>query len=137
MNALGHFEGPRRVNIIDPTAKPPKAPDGLQLQGRKLWHAVVDGFELWPHELPILEAAARQRDEIARMDAELRKAPTLVEGSTGQEKPNPLFAELRQHRLALAKLITHLGLDESEVAATGAGRKLARTRWSGRGRKSA
>src|SRR4051795_10050000 len=92
----------------------PKAPRGLQARGRKLWQDVLTDHELRPDELAVLAAAARTADELDRMEAELTTAEVVVAGSTGQERPNPLFREAREHRKTLAALLKQLGLTESD-----------------------
>lgn len=110
----------------------PRAPAGLQAAGKRLWRAIVEDFELTAAETLILEAAARMADEVATLEKELRTAPVITVGSKGQERPNALFGELRQGRLALGRLIAQLGLDENADGGTArshAGRRLARQRW--------
>ena len=108
-------------------------PRGLRAAGRALWRVVASSYELADHEAVALEAGCRTLDELRRIEAELKTAPTTVRGSRGQERPHPLFAEVRQHRLALARLLLQAGLEEAEtsgaLARSTAGRRLARQRW--------
>jgi len=87
-------------------------------------------------ELLLLAAAAKLVDETARLEAELNTAPTMLPGSKGQDRVNPLFAEVRAHRLALGRVLSQLGLadalDPDGAARSTAGRRMARARWSGR-----
>lgn len=120
-------------------AERPKAPVGLGTHGRALWRAVTDGYTLREDERQALVAAAQTLDELARIEAALKDAPVVVEGSKGQERPNPLFAEVRAHRLVLKGLLLAVGLTDAEAdrhagaARSSAGRKLARQRWDHRG----
>lgn len=82
-----------------------QAPEGPREAGRELWASVADSFELQPHELEALAAACRTADELARLEEALKDAPPTVEGSTGQTRVHPLFAEVRAHRLAMSKLL--------------------------------
>jgi hypothetical protein len=91
----------------------PKAPRGLKTRGRKLWADVLADHELRPDELAVLAAAARTADELTTLETELATAPVVVAGSTGQERPNPLFRETREHRKTLAALLKQLGLTET------------------------
>jgi hypothetical protein len=91
-------------------------------------------YQLRPDELRILEAACRTADNIVQLDAELKDADVLVEGSKGQDVVNPLFGEVRLQRLAFGRLLSHLGLDDADGVAGGqarsaAGRRLAAQRW--------
>jgi hypothetical protein len=94
----------------------------------------VRSFELRPDELTLLEAACRLADEVGLLEAGLVGAPALVPGSKGQERVNPLFPEVRSHRLALGRLLAQLGLAEADSDAglkrSSAGRRLARQRWN-------
>jgi len=114
--------------------RPPRCPPGLEPPGRRLWRAVTRGFELRPDELTLLEAACRLADEIAVLEAGLVGAPALVAGSAGQERVNPLYGEVRSHRLALGRLLAGLGLadadDDAGLKRSSAGRRLARQRWN-------
>ncbi|MBI4498197.1 MAG: hypothetical protein HY689_09890 [Chloroflexi bacterium] len=116
------------------TSALPKPPTGLKAAGRKLWQAITADFELRADELTLLEAACRLTDELAAMEKELRGAPVMVPGSRGQQRPNPLLAEARQHRLALGRLLAQLGIDDADAeqrgrARSNAGRTMARLRW--------
>lgn len=117
----------------------PAAPAGLGAQGKTLWKSVVADFELTPAESRLLAQACRAADELDRLTAELDQAPTVVAGSMGQAKPNPLFAEVRHHRTQLAALLKQLDLigaedeaDKNQTASVKAMRA-ARARW-GQGR---
>lgn len=116
-------------------------PTSLNAAGRGLWDDVQSGYVLRPDEERLLAAACRTLDEVARLERALRGAPAVVPGSTGQDRANPLYGEVRAHRLALKQLLVAVGLDEEDVSAgasrSHAGRRLARQRWSGRGAAAA
>lgn len=113
----------------------PKTPNGLASPGRRLWLAVVDEYELRADEMLLLEKACRSADDVARLEAELADAPLLTVGSTGQQRANPLLAEVRGMRALLASLLKQLRLPTTETdadtdASTSAkARKAARARW--------
>jgi hypothetical protein len=85
----------------------------------------------------MLVAACRTQDEILRLERALAKAKPIVEGSKGQARPHPLYAEVRAHRLVFKQLLAAVGLEEGEsqygTARSSAGRRLARQRWGQRG----
>jgi len=114
----------------------PRGPAGLKASGRKLWRGVVATFDLRDDELILLSAACRLADEATALEAMMETTTALVFGSTGQVRPNPLYAEVRAHRLALGRLLAQLGLaDAGETDATSrsaAGRRMAVARWAGR-----
>lgn len=96
-----------------------KAPVNLAASGRRLWSAVVAEYELAEHELAMLEEACRTRDLVARLRDELAASPLMLESSQGS-RLHPAVAELRQQRLALARLLATLGvpgLAEDELPA--------------------
>jgi len=124
------------MSADEPAYRPPRAPNGLSTAGRRLWRAVLGGFELRPDECVLLEAACRLADETAALEAALKAAPATVPGSKGQQRPNPLYAEARAHRLALGRLLAQLGLadadDDAGARRSSAARRMALRRWSGR-----
>jgi hypothetical protein len=112
-----------------------RAPAGLKARGGGLWRAVVAAFELRDgDELAVLAAACRTADEIAAFEAVLAESPAMLPGSKGQLRPHPLIGEVRQHRLALGRLLAQLALADANAVSGGlarsaAGRKLASARW--------
>lgn len=116
--------------------KPPRAPAGLGGAGRRLWRSVVNGFELRPDELELLAAACRLGDEVTALEDMIVKSTPLTIGSKNQVRVNPLYSEVRAHRLALGRLLASLGLadagDVDGAARSSAARRMVRARWSGR-----
>ncbi len=115
----------------------PKAPAGLGTAGAKLWREVTAAYELRPDEDRLLVAACRTLGELDKLERALAKAPAVIPGSKGQTRANPLFAEVRAHRLAFRQLIAGAGLDEfagdqSGASRSHAGRQLAKKRWEKR-----
>lgn len=119
-----------------------RAPAGLDGAGRALWRRITadvaaQGMELRPDEAATLEAAARQADTLAVLQAALKGAPLTVRGSQGQEVAHPLLAEVRLGRDLLARLLSRLNLGRVEVPETPrsrSARRAAQARWSGAGR---
>lgn len=113
----------------------PKRPAGLGKAGAALWKDLSGPFEFGADEVVILAAVCRQADDIASLEALLAEQGGTVIGSTGQPRLNPIYAELRQARLALGKLIEALHLpDDGEAVLTPAqkrARKAANVRWHG------
>lgn len=92
-------------------AEPKSAPDGLGSEALVFWEAVLASYKLRPDELRLLEDACREIDLIERMNDALGKRKTpMVKGSMGQQRVNPLYQEVRQHRLALAVILKQLKL---------------------------
>lgn len=93
-----------------------KAPSGLGNAGRAMWKSIHDAlgdeFELDDRERQILTLACRQRDDLAALEATLRKDGRTVRGSVGQPRLHPAVAEARQARLAIARLLGQLALPD-------------------------
>ena len=86
-------------------------PRGLKPSGRELWDSVCTDFELEPYEASLLLQACQTADIIADLHA--------VIGTLGVDCASKELAEIRQQRLAFARLIVALrlpgGLDEGQV----------------------
>lgn len=111
----------------------PATPRGLGGPGRSLWKAVIAAFEMRIDEEQTLLAACKMADDIAQLEAALRESTVWIAGSKGQQALNPIFGELRAHRLALAKLLRDCGIvaEAEPEAKSAAGRHLAGLRWHG------
>jgi phage terminase small subunit len=121
------------------------APKGLGPRGRALWKRIVGslpaGWELDDRELAILSLAARQADDLARLEQAIKRDGAMAVGSTGQPVVHPAIVEARQARLAIGRLLGQLQLpDEDAQPRTEAGRRgqrAARARWDRRDRVAA
>lgn len=115
----------------------PPAPRGLGRAGRDLWRRVMVAFDLDDHEVPGLLLAARQLDDVARLEALLDRDGLVVAGSNGQPRLSAVVTELRQSRLAAARLVDALALPVDESGSTTPAvkraRRAAESRWAGRG----
>jgi P27 family predicted phage terminase small subunit len=123
-----------------------RAPAGLGRDGRALWRSVVDDieqrgnddttFELDPREFALLEQACRVADRVTELEAIVEKRGLTTRGSTGQTVIHPAVAEIRQHRLALQRILGSIGLDAGDDEKTGAAsnhaRRAAQARWARR-----
>lgn len=117
-----------------------RAPAGLGPAGRAVWRRIAadvaaQGMELRPDEAVTLEAAARQADTLATLEAALEGAPLMVRGSQGQDVAHPLLAEVRLGRDLLARLLARLNLGKVETpeSRSRSARKAARARWGDAG----
>ena len=111
-------------------------PAGLRAAGRALWKGVLAEHVCEAGDAALLVSVCKLADECVRMEKELAGSPMVVRGSTGQLAPHPLLRALREHRLAMSKIIESLGLAEDEapgLARSAAGRRLALRRWQGGG----
>jgi hypothetical protein len=88
-----------------------------------------DTYELDEREALLLDLAAHQADDVARLEADVRDRGTIVLGSTGQPVLNPAIAEGRQARLALTKIIGGIALPDSASDSVKRARHAAEVRW--------
>jgi len=116
----------------------PSPPADLGVRGRKFWHSTVAAFELSDVEQELLNECCRLLDECESLRAAVDADGTTVTGSAGQTRVHPALGELRQHRLALGRLLAQMALpdaDEERLLSPmqARGRKAARTRWASSG----
>jgi hypothetical protein len=126
------------IRTPDVRAQPPSFPQGAQeapgSAGGALWDEVTAVYVLDPGDRDTLAAACRTLDELSALEEALDREPAVVVGSQGQPRPNPLFAEVRAHRVTFVRLMQALALPGDEGAdRSAAGRALARKRWGVRG----
>lgn len=84
-------------------------PVNLGWSGRRLWEATVADFELSEHESGLLLQACRTVDSLDQLQARLDADGPMVDSPQGL-KAHPALPELRQQRIALARLVAALGL---------------------------
>jgi hypothetical protein len=112
-----------------------RQPSDLDKSGKALWSAVTKLYDLEPHHGLALASACRAADMVTRLEGLLTDS-LMVTGSTGQSRLSPAVAELRQHRLALSKLLVDLALPAetiAEVAPSATSRKASKAasvRWN-------
>jgi hypothetical protein len=124
-----HPQPARRPRTQKPKP-PPSAGEKLRTQ---IDAALPDGAEWSERENALLDLAVRQADDIGSLEEVLEKQGPTVKGSMGQSRLNPVFAELRQSRLALSRILHDLkmpdeGLDGSQAKDVKA-QRAANVRW--------
>jgi hypothetical protein len=93
---------------------PQRVPSGLTGSGRSLWRSLVADFELEEHELAILKEACRTAESIDKLQAVVDEDGVLNTSPQGV-RAHPALVELRQQRLAFAKLVGQLGKPVEEL----------------------
>ncbi|MER5263073.1 hypothetical protein ABTZ99_13490 [Actinosynnema sp. NPDC002837] len=91
-----------------------EVPAGLADAGRELWCSIAEEFELAPHELAVLEQAARVADQVALLDAVVARDGVLLEHPQRGPMTHPSLVELRNQRTTLARLLTALRLPDDD-----------------------
>ena len=85
--------------------------------------------------MPGLLLAARQLDDVARLEQLLDTDGLVTTGSAGQPRLSAVVTELRQARLAAARLLDALALpvddSGSSTPAVKRARRAAESRWAG------
>lgn len=111
---------------------------GLGSAGQALHDSIAGLYTLDPDESEILELAARTADDLVILEAALVGADPMNMGSTGQQRVNPLIAEVRATRALIGQLLARTDLPDPAAAAekaqsrSGQATKAAAARW-GRG----
>jgi phage terminase small subunit len=86
---------------------------------------VVEAFQLERHHLAVLEGACRELDRAERAEAAIAEQGEYVTDRYGAPKQHPAVAVARSSRLAAARLLRELGLEDDVTVNTA---RLARTR---------
>jgi len=122
---------------VTAASRRPRTPVGLGSAGKALWKRLVDAYTFEPWELPIVEMACRQADDLALLDDAIRASGILTRGSQGQARLAQAVTEARLARLALSRLLGQIKLPAEtatgERPLTDRGRRAqraAQTRWS-------
>lgn len=107
------------------------APDGLTDRAGAFWDRILAEYDLSEAEVELLVEACWTMTEVDHLRAALEVSGLTVAGSMGQPRVHPAVAEVRQHRLALARLLKQMALpdDEPESQTTKAARAAANVRW--------
>ena len=95
--------------------KLPRSPRGLRTSGRALWRAVLEDFELTEPETAVLREACRTADSIDALQAIVDDEGPMSTSSQGV-RVHPALVELRQQRIALARLFAamHIPIGEEQ-----------------------
>jgi phage terminase small subunit len=107
-----------------------RSPAGLKPAAKAVWRSVVDGYELERHHLAVLEAACRELDRAAAAEELLADQGEYLTDRYGGKKVHPAVAVARSSRLAAARLLRELGLQDEGTEQV----RLPRTRGYGRAR---
>lgn len=100
---------------METTPLRPPPPRGLRRRSKALWHSVIEACEPNPTELAILHELCFVLDEIDVLRTVLARSEPVVTGSTGQPRPNPLYAELRRHRELADRLARTLAFPTDDI----------------------
>lgn len=96
---------------------PQKPPPRLSRSARRMWDDITTRWELRPDEVRLLEDACREATILDKIERELAGADYVMPGSQKQLRAHPLLSEVRQHRVAMAQLLSKLNLPDEEADA--------------------
>ena len=118
----------------------PKPPGELGAAGKALWkalHADLDlAWELDARELHLLARACGCADHLAALEAVVAADGVTATGSRGQAVVHPALSEIRQMKLAQARLLSAIEVVDPVEAvrpatpAQGRARRAATKRWT-------
>lgn len=91
----------------------PAAPAGTGPRGEALWRSLTEMYALEEHELAILRDAVGTVDLVERLAAVLAVEGPVIDSPQGR-KAHPAAVEVRQQRLALARLLSALRVPQGE-----------------------
>ena len=94
--------------------KAPEAPKHLRQPTKKWWRKVVADWDLQEHHLRLLTLAAQTWDRAEQAREVLAEQGLTFNDRFGQPKSRPEVAIERDSRLAFARLLRELCLDEVE-----------------------
>jgi P27 family predicted phage terminase small subunit len=94
------------------TQRPEPAPDHLSPAMRAWWGSVLDEIALEPHRMHLLRLAAEAWDRCQGAREQLLRDGTTFVDKNGDPRAHPLIAVERDARIAFARLVRDLGLDE-------------------------
>lgn len=89
----------------------PAPPDHLSERAAGLWVDVVEGYDLAPHQVELLQRACEASDRADEARDLLAADGLVVTDRYGQVKPHPAAAIERDSRIAEARLLRELALE--------------------------
>jgi hypothetical protein len=90
-----------------------------------VWDSITDAYDLDQHETALLVETVRTIDLCDELERELRVDGAIVDSPQGR-KANPAAVELRQQRIALARLLASLRMPAGDEGDQVQGRRQQR-----------
>ena len=108
-----------------------KPPPELGKAGLDLWNQVCADIEVSdPRELIVLRQSCLLQDDLERLRDELKGAPLITKGSTGQPVESPLLASIRAAVSLQSKLLQSIAVSTDAASSSQAGRRLVAHRYA-------
>src|SRR5687767_6248356 len=102
-----------RVVPLSPNSAHRAPPEHLSEAMRSWWIVVLEGYDLDDHHLRLLEAAADSWDRMVQARDALAEHGLTFTDDRGTPKARPEVAIERDSRIAFARLVRELDLDEA------------------------
>ena len=104
-------------------------------RGQAFHDKITAAFTLSEAESELFAEVCRILDEIDGLNTAVKRDGITVGGSQGQVRVHPALGEVRQHRLALGRLLAQLSLPDEAGAGLASpvsarARKAAQARWN-------
>jgi P27 family predicted phage terminase small subunit len=112
----------------------PAMPEHLGEIGRAAWDRLWTAGQAWlspTTDLAVMERLCWSYDEREALLAEIAKIGYMVEGSTGQSRPNPLFNRLSQVEMMMLKMEQCCGFTPADRSRIGFTEVRAKTKLEG------
>jgi phage terminase small subunit len=87
-----------------------RCPQGLEPPGQKVWKQIVSEFDLYHHELFLLQSACEAWDRVAEARALIKRDGAVFLDRYQQWREHPSCVAERQNRTLFARLLRELGL---------------------------
>lgn len=121
MDTVGWIMGARNAmsQITDwrdksgPAATPTKAPNHLSRGAKRWWRAIVETYELEPHHIEILTAAAEAWDRKEQARSLIAQEGIVITDGSGTPMTHPAVQVEDTAALRMAELIRDIRLDET------------------------
>ena len=111
------LEAPPPVRLVEPVlpVELPAPPLHLSPEAADWWRQIVAAYELEPHHLKLLEAAADAWDRLVTARTEVLRDGITIESARGKRQ-NPAVSVERDARIAFSRIVRELDLDEPMLA---------------------
>jgi len=90
----------------------PRSPSHLSRSSRDFWLHIERTYELDDHHRELLTLACECLDRIEQARQLIKAEGLTIDDRFEQKKPHPALAIERQNKIAFARLIREIGLDE-------------------------
>ncbi len=90
------------------------SPKHLSVSSKTWWKQMVDVYNLKPHHLHLLKLAAEALDMAEEARKTLAHEGLTIHDRFGVARRHPATAVLQENRIAFARLLREIGVDEDE-----------------------